>query len=170
LLSRRAKRQDPSGVRGFSIIELLIVIGIILIISALAIPSLLHSKMAANEADAVSSLRTITTVQVSYGTTYGIGFAPALTSLGIPPANTPVGPSHADMIDAMLASGIRNGYAFVYNGVDLDGDGTIDVYTVNANPVSPGQTGQRFFYVDQTNVLRQALDAPAGPMSEPIPK
>jgi len=139
-------------------------------LSALAIPSLLHSKMAANEADAVSSLRTITTVEVSYETTYQMGFAPALTCLGIPPPNAPVGPSNADMIDSMLASGIRNGYSFVYNGVDLNGDGTIDVYTVNANPVSPGQTGQRFFYVDQTNVIRQALDAPAGPASKPIPQ
>jgi type IV pilus assembly protein PilA len=170
MLSRLAKHQDRSGIRGFSIIELLIVIGIILIISALAIPSLLHSKMAANEADAVSSLRTIATVEVSYATTYGNGFAPTLTSLGIPPSNVPVGPSHADMIDAMLASGIRNGYAFVYNGVDLHGDGTIDNYTVNANPISPGQTGQSFFYVDQTNVIRQSLGSPAGPTSQPIPK
>jgi hypothetical protein len=74
------------------------------------------------------------------------------------------------MIDPLLASGIRNGYSFVYNGVDLNGDGTIDVYTVNANPVSPGQTGLRFFYVDQTNVIRQALDGPAGPTSRPIPQ
>jgi len=151
-------------------LELLIVIGIIMTITALAIPSLLHSKMAANEAAAVSSLRTIATVEVSYETTYAMGFAPGLSSLGIPPANTAVGPNHADMIDALLASGIRNGYSFVYNGVDLNGDGTIDAYTVNANPVSPGQTGQRFFYLDQTNVIRQSLDDPAGPTSKPIPQ
>lgn len=170
MLPRRAKRRKPSGAQGFSVLELLIVIGIIMTITALAIPSLLHSKMAANEAAAVSSLRTIATVEVSYETTFSMGFAPALTSLGIPPADTPVGPSHADMIDPLLASGIRNGYSFVYNGVDLNGDGTIDVYSVNANPVSPGQTGERYFYLDQTNVIRQALDGPAGPSSTPIPK
>ena len=161
--SRRIMPGHQSGFRGFSIVELLIVVGIILILATLAIPSLLHSKMAANEAAAASSLRTIATVETSYETTYGQGFAPTLASLGVPPASTPVSSSHADMIDAVLASGIRNGYAFVYNGIDINGDGIIDAYTANANPVAPGQTGQRYFYVDQTNVIRQALDAPAGP-------
>jgi prepilin-type N-terminal cleavage/methylation domain-containing protein len=158
------------SIRGFSILELLIVIGVILVVAALAIPSLLHSKMAANEASAVSSLRTIATVEIPYQTTYSIGYAPTLISLGLPPLSTPVSASHAGYIDGVLASGIRGGYAFTYYAVDNDGDGKMDLYTVNANPVSVGQTGERYFFVDQTNVIREALDNPAGPTSRPIPQ
>ncbi len=69
--------------KGFSLIELLIVVAIILIIAAIAIPNLLRAKMAANEASAVGSLRTINTSSVEYSTTYSIGYPAALTNLGV---------------------------------------------------------------------------------------
>src|SRR2546428_12494569 len=72
---------------GFSLIEVLVVIAIILIIAAIAIPRLLQSRMAVNEAGAVAALRTITTVQVTYNFTYQQGFAPSLAALGPPPGN-----------------------------------------------------------------------------------
>src|ERR1700687_3715132 len=71
--------------RGFSLIELLIVVAIILVIAAIAVPSLLHSKIAANEASAVYSVRTINTAQVTYATTYPtVGYAASLNMLAAP--------------------------------------------------------------------------------------
>ena len=71
--------------RGFSLIELLIVVAIILIIAAIAIPNLLRSRIAANQASAVGSLRTLNTAEVTYASTYNSGYAAALSYLG-PPA------------------------------------------------------------------------------------
>src|SRR3974390_3151776 len=97
--------------RGFSLIELLIVVAIILIIAAIAIPNLLRSRMAANEASAVGSLRTINTAAVTYSTTYGIGYPAALSNLG--PAAT-ASSTTADLVDSVLSSGIKSGYSFTY--------------------------------------------------------
>jgi len=153
---------------GFSLIELLIVVAIILVIAAIAIPNLLKTKMRANETSAVASLRVIVTSQALYQTTWGRGFAPDMTSLGPPPGGGNPTASAADLIDSVLASQIKSGYSFVYSAVDMDSDGQIDAYTVNAYPVSPGQTGEKYFYVDQKGVVRYALDGPASATSEPV--
>ncbi|HEX2715489.1 MAG TPA: prepilin-type N-terminal cleavage/methylation domain-containing protein, partial [Candidatus Acidoferrales bacterium] len=99
--------------KGFSLIELLIVVAIILIIAAIAIPNLLRSKMAANEASAVGSLRSINTACISYNTTYG-QFPPtgSLTALGPPAAGAAASAAAADLIDSVLAAGTKSGYAF----------------------------------------------------------
>ena len=89
--------------KGFSLIELLIVVAIILIIAAIAIPNLLRSRMAANEASAVGSLRTINTACVTYSSTYG-GFPPGLPNLG---PGTPASATTADLIDQVLATGTK---------------------------------------------------------------
>ncbi len=163
-------KRGPSRARaGFSLIEVLVVVAVILIIAAIAIPRFLQVKMAANEAAAVHALRVITTAQVTYDPIYNQGFAPTLIALGPPPPGTQASALHADLVDEVLASGIRNGYSFVYVPIAAGG-GKPNKYTVNANPLSPGQTGLRYFYVDQTNVIRFALGGPAGPGSTPVPQ
>src|SRR3990170_4899368 len=115
--------------KGFSLIELLIVVAIILIIAAIAIPNLLRSRMAANEASAVGSMRTINTAGVSYSTTYGIGFPAALTNLG--PAAMATSTS-ADLVDSVLAAGVKSGYSFTYTAGAADAAGNINTYTLTA--------------------------------------
>jgi type IV pilus assembly protein PilA len=162
---RRVRRRA-----GFSLIEVIVVVAIILIIAAIAIPSLLRAKISANEAAAVHGLRTITTAQVTYDSTYQLGYAANLNSLGPPPKGSQASASHSDLIDEVLASSIRNGYSFVYVAIDNGGLGKPDQFTVNANPISPGQTGDRYFYVDQTNVIRWKLAGPADSTSTPVPQ
>ena len=89
--------------RGFSLIELLIVVAIILIIAAIAIPNLLRSRMAANEASAVSSMRSLNTAELTFNATYGSGYTENLTRLGPPAAGSQADSNRADIVDQILA-------------------------------------------------------------------
>ena len=153
---------------GFSLIELLIVVSIILIIAAIAIPRFLNSKMQANETSAASAARTITTAIVTYQSNFNGGLPPTLAALG--PGGGPPTAAAADLIDGVLASGTKSGYVFVYTPTDINGDGQFDIFTINANPSSPGVTGQKYFFTDQTNVIRFAVGAAANASSTPIPQ
>lgn len=136
--------------KGFSLIELLIVVAIILIIAAMAIPNLLRSRMAANEASAVGSIRTINTSAVTYSATYpDAGFPPSLAALGgaFPCTATE---AQACLVDEFLASGTKSGYAFVWTG---DGNTPSFDYSIAATPVSVGSTGQRMFCSDQSGLI-----------------
>ena len=148
--------------KGFSLIELLIVVAIILIIAAIAIPNLLRSKMAANEASAVGSLRTINTASVAYSTTYG-SYPPALADLG-PDASGGFAPTSAtaDLIDSVLASTVKSGYDFAYAST-----APYTTYTINADPQSTS-TGQRHFFTDQSGVIRADTQGSATSASTPI--
>ena len=150
--------------KGFSLIELLIVVAIILIIAAIAIPNLLRSRMAANEASAVGSLRTINTACVTFSTTYGIGFPSSLAVLG---TSGGVSSTGAQLIDNVLAAGAKSGYTFPY-AAGSPTNGVIPTYTVNANPQVAGQTGQRFFFTDQSGVIRFNLTAAASVSDSPL--
>ena len=140
--------------KGFSLIELLIVVAIILIIAAIAIPNLLRSKMAANEASAVGSIRTINTAQVTYSSSWGTGYAAALANLGDGGANPCVAAAAtACLIDGVLAAGVKSGYNFTSAGT-LPSGGVNNGFEASATPVAVGTTGQRAFCSDQTGVIR----------------
>jgi prepilin-type N-terminal cleavage/methylation domain-containing protein len=152
--------------RGFSLIELLIVVAIILIIAAIAIPNLLRSRIAANQASAVGSLRTINTAQITYASTYNTGYSPDLVSLGPGTGTTPT-PSEAGLIDSVLAGGVKSGYSFVYSPGSVVA-GRIDTYTLNANPTTPGTTGTNYYFTDQSGVIRQNSTGTASATDSPI--
>ncbi len=150
--------------KGFSLIELLIVVAIILIIAAIAIPNLLRSKMTANEASAVGSLRTLNTACLEYSTTYG-GYPHAIASMA--PA-TPATSASADLIDSVLATGSKTGYIFTYTAGETDASGNVLSYTIAANPITRGTTGQRGFFTDQSGVIRADTTTAATSISTPI--
>jgi len=153
---------------GFSLIELLIVIAVIMIIAALAIPQLLRAKMSANESAAASALRTLATQEANYDSAWNSGYSPTLAAMGPPLPGNPPSPSNADLIDQVFASGIRGGYQFLYTPLIPSGSPTVTGYTVNANPISPGITGDSYFYLDQSNVIRQNYGSPASVTSSPL--
>lgn len=140
----------------------------ILIIAAIAIPNLLRAKMAANEAGAVGSLRKVITAVVAYNYTYGHGFPESLNQLGPSPDGSAPSAGAAGLLDADLATGQREGYIFTYQASSSRGDGVLDTFRCNADPISPGTTGVRHFFLDESGVIRYQEDGPANANSPPM--
>jgi type IV pilus assembly protein PilA len=140
--------------QGFSLIELLIVVAIILIIAAIAIPNLLRARMAANESSAVASIRTLNTGEVTYNSSYPTdGYASTLTELGPSAAGAACVPSSVDacLIDSVLKTGTKSGYVFA--GTAAGGPPTTTYYWA-ATPATPNQTGVRTFCSFEDAVVR----------------
>ena len=147
--------------RGFSLIELLIVVTIILIIAAIAIPNLLRARMAANESSAVASIRTINSAEVTYNSTYPtVGFSPNLVDLGgaLGAACVPASTS-ACLVDSVLANngnpvgGGKSGYKFTTGAGTVAGGINVG-FTVLAVPITINQTGIRAFCAEEDGVVR----------------
>jgi prepilin-type N-terminal cleavage/methylation domain-containing protein len=149
--------------KGFSLIELLIVVAIILIIAAIAIPNLLRARIAANESSAVASVRTVNTAEVAYNSAYPtVGFATTLTNLtGTCSGTTTPTSTSACLIDATLAGGTKSGYSFA-----LDNGGSTSTpqgaYSMDGGPISPNQTGVRYFCSAADGVVRYGASSFSG--------
>jgi len=137
--------------KGFSLIELLIVVAIILIIAAIAIPNLLRARMAANESSAVASIRTVNTGMITYNSTYPtVGFAASLAVLGGVAPCTP-STTTACLIDSVLAAGTKSGYTFTASSAG--GPPTVS-YFASGVPITVNQTGIRSFCSFEDAVVR----------------
>lgn len=145
-LSNGVKKR--SSLTGFTLVEIMIVVAIIMILSFLLIPSMLRSSITANESSAIANLRNIYTVSQMYYVDNAREYPQQLSDL-------------SDYISPALASGSKSGYLFVYS---RDSE---DEFHINSNPRTPGRTGVRYFYLDETNVIRYNSSGEASE-SDPI--
>ena len=163
--------------RGFSLIELLIVVAIILIIAAIAIPNLINAKITANEASAVQSLRSLNTAEVAYAATYNSGFTDNLNRLGRPATGLP-DVNNADLVDPVLSGRstgggantfAKSGYTFTYTPTGSNTTfGFIAQYQLQAEPQTRGTSGRRSYYSDESTVIRANSTASANASDSPI--
>jgi type IV pilus assembly protein PilA len=145
-MNLQGSRTSTARRRGFSLIELLIVIAIILVIAAIAVPKLNTARMHAQEMAAIRQINTVHQAETQYFSQFG-KFAESLAQLG-PPQGGSAGPAAADLIPGDLAKGDKTGYHFTVAP-------TKEGYTVTAVPLAFGSTGRRTFYSDQTLVIRE---------------
>ena len=127
---------------GFTLVEIMIVVAIVMTLATLAMSSVLRARHNANEMAAVVSCRTIVTAaQNFYANSYPHTYPGSLSDLVEPTSKPPY-------IDSTLASGTKQGYEFTYTLIDAES------FTLNADPAVPGRTGTRYFFADETSVIR----------------
>lgn len=138
----------------FTLVEIMIVVAIVVVLVILAVPNFLRSRITVNENAVIACLRTINNaLQLYYQSnkTYPASLADLTEPVSIPP-----------YLNSTLAGGKRHGYEFIYNFVDSEH------FNLNANPLSVGRTGVRYFYTDETGVIRANSNQQAGPNDQQI--
>ena len=156
-----------NNTKGFSLTELLIAVVIILIVAAIVIPNLLRSRIAGTFTSSVGCLRTLNTAEITYSSTYGVGYSQTLGDLAPgPPGSSPTSTA-AGLIDSILASGSKCGYSFTYSAGTPDSTGRIRVYQITAVPITHS-AGTNYYYTDQTGVIRQNSTTTAASTDSPI--
>ena len=158
--------------KGFSLIELLVVMAIILVLGAIGLPNMLRSIMLANETSAVQSLRTFNEAAIVYTANYG-GYPTTLAQMGPSSTLSATGgtvayPGAADLIDSRMVTGTKSGYTFNWVPGPVDALNHTVSYSITATPIYPGVTGQRTFYTDTTGVIRSEISTVATASRSPI--
>ena len=155
---------------GFSLLELLIVVGVILIIAVIAVPNLLRAKIAANESSAVQTVRQISTAELTYHTTYSsIGYAPDLKSLGGPAGGCSPSPATACIVDSEITGGNKGGYAFFAAGF-APGSPTNTQFVASSAPWVYNHTGTRNFCIaTDDGALRATVGSLGGTPAPDVP-
>jgi type IV pilus assembly protein PilA len=156
---------------GFSLTELLIVVAVILVITAIAVPNLIRAKIDANEAGAVQTVRQITTAELSYHSSYPtVGYAPNLASLGGPAAGCSPTPATACIVDTEISSGNKSGYQFLAGGFDPGAIGYNTQFVASSAPLLFNRTGLRNFCIaTDDGSVRAQLGVAGGVPAPDIP-
>jgi len=150
-------RRRRSAQNGFTLMELLIVIAIILILMLMAIPTIGSLKKKANETSAINSMQVINKAEIQYESTFpSNGYACSLLALGGDPASGPPSATSAQILQQDLASGVKSGYLFTIGNctkVTVNGQDRFTGYSVTAVPLTVGKTGDRGFCSDQFGTI-----------------
>jgi type IV pilus assembly protein PilA len=147
---------------GFSLLELLIVVSVILIVTAIAVPNIIRAKISANESSAVSTIRQISNAELSYHISYSqIGYAPDLKSLGGPLTCSP-SPTTACVLDTAVTSGTKSGYQFFAAGFASGGTAINNQFVASSAPTTFSKTGVRNFCIATDDGSVRARQGTAG--------